>query len=73
MMKRRCFDQLVARLLQRVADRRAQLDHRLVQLRLDLALDHDHTFAVEKLRDEGAQFARLRVDDLIFLFDADRQ
>ncbi len=65
--------QFVARLFQRMTNRRTQLDHGLMQFWLDLALDHDHTFAVEKLRDERAQFARLRIDDLIFLFDADGQ
>ena len=65
--------QFFLQLIQRVADRRAQLDHRLVQLRLEVALDHHDLVAFEKLRDKRAQLARLGVDDLVFLFNADRE
>src|SRR5690606_15086016 len=64
---------LLVRLGERLADGRAQLDHGLMQLRLDLALDHDYPFAVEKLGDEGAQLARLGIDDLILFLDTDGQ
>jgi hypothetical protein len=67
------FGQLVLGLIQRVADGRTQLYHGLVQLRFQLALDHHYLVVVQKLGNEGAQLARLRVDDLIFFFNADGQ
>jgi hypothetical protein len=60
-----------------VADRRAQLDHGGVQLRLDAGLElalldlDGALFRLHELGDERFQLARLRVDDLVFFFDAD--
>src|SRR5258705_10996099 len=50
----------------------ADLDHRLVQLGLDLLVQDELTL-LEHLRNVRAQLSRLRVDDLIFFLDADRQ
>ena len=64
---------LVSRLLNVLADAGADLDHRLVHLRLDalgqqrLALLHDLGVDVR------AQVARLGIDGLVFLFDSDAE
>jgi hypothetical protein len=47
----------------------ADLQHALVQFRLDLA-EHQVVF-LQNLRDIRAQLARFRVDDLVLFFDAD--
>jgi hypothetical protein len=60
-----------ARLLYVVADARADLDHRLDHLRLDL-LAEEHLPFLKHLRDVRTQLARLRIDDLKFFFDAKR-
>ena len=53
------------------AHRGADLDHRLMELGLHFA--QQHRVFLEDLRDVGAECARGRVDDLIFLLDAERQ
>jgi hypothetical protein len=56
-----------------LAHRRSQLNHGLVQFRLEFALQQ-HQFAIgDKLGDVGAQLTGLRVDNLVFFFDADGQ
>ena len=52
------------------ADRRADLDDRLVHLALDLVLEPLLPFR-EHLRDVRAQLARLGIDDLELLLDAE--
>ena len=52
----------------RIANLRAQLDHRLVHLRFDLLLKHDLA-ALENLLDVRTQFARNRIDNREFLLD----
>ncbi len=65
-------DQFAADLGGRLADAGADLDHGLVQLRLDL-LAEDDLPSFEDLRDVGAQLAGRGIDDLVFFFDAERQ
>src|ERR1043165_4014844 len=48
------------------------LDHRLNHFRLDL-LAQQHLAFFEDLGDVRTEFARLRIDDLKFLFDAQRE
>ena len=62
--------QLFANFLRRPADRRADLDDRLVQLRLHLP--EEAVVVLEELRDVRLQLASLRVDDLVLFFDANR-
>ena len=64
-------DELVARFLRRAAHLRADFHHRLVKLRLHLA-DRD-VVALQHLGDVRPELARLRIDDLILLLDAERQ
>src|SRR6476620_2739195 len=52
------------------ADRRADLDHRLVHLALDLVVQPLFTLG-EELLNVGPQLARLRVDDLKLFLDAE--
>ena len=59
-----------ARLLNVAADAGADLDLRLDHLGLDL-LAEQHLALFEHLRDVRAQLARLRVDDLKLLLDAE--
>src|SRR2546428_565928 len=54
------------------ADRGADFDHRFMHLALDLVLQPLLSFG-EHLLDVRFQLARLRVDDLKFLFDAERE
>ena len=54
----------------RVADFRAQLDDRLVHLRLDLLLEHDFS-AFEDLVNMRPQLARRGIDDREFLFNTE--
>ena len=63
---------LGARLGHGAAGPRADLDDALVHLGLDL-LAQDHLAALKNLGDIRAQLARLGIDDLVFLFDADRE
>ena len=46
------------------------LDNRLVQFRLDL-FAQDQPTLLQNLCDVGAEFPRLRINDLIFFLDAD--
>ena len=55
-----------------VADAGADLDDRLVHLRLDALLEEEPAL-LEDLLDVGAQLARLRIDDLELLLDAERE
>src|SRR5881394_3305346 len=66
------LDDVLARVRDRSANLRAQLDHRLVHLRLDLLLEQDFA-ALEDFLNVGTQFTRLRVDDREFLLDPERE
>ena len=55
----------------RLADFGAELDDRLMHLRLDLLFEHDLA-AFENFLNVRTQFARLRIDDREFLLDAER-
>ena len=57
-------------LCDRLANLRAEFDHRLVHLGFDLFLEHDLA-AFENFLDVRPQLARLRIDDREFLFDAE--
>src|SRR5207248_3444578 len=61
---------LLAHLGGRLADVRADLDDRLVELRLHL-LAQDQLPLLEQLGDVRAQLARLGIDDLVLFFDSD--
>ena len=65
-------DELVTGLVDRAADLAADLDLALQLLRLDLLLEHDLAL-FQELLDEGLQLPGFGVDDLVLLFDADRQ
>src|ERR1035438_215988 len=56
-----------------LANARADLDHRLVHLRLDRFVQRQLGFGENLRCDVRAQIARLRIDRLIFLFDADAE
>src|SRR5262245_50003580 len=58
------------RLLDILANAGADLDLRLDHFRLDL-FAQEHAALVENLRHVRPQLARLRIDDLKFLFDAE--
>src|SRR5690606_7104426 len=62
-------DQLVAHLGRRVTDAGADLDHRLVQLGLDLA--EYHRILLEDLGDVALELPGLGIDDLVLLLDPD--
>ena len=64
--------QLGPRLGRRLADLGADLDHRLVQLGLDL-LAEDELALFEDLRDVRLQLPGRGVDDLVLFLDAERQ
>src|SRR5713226_9565613 len=64
------FNDVLARVDNRLADLRAKLDDRLVHLGLDLLLEHDFS-AFEDFLNVGAQLARLRIDNREFLLDAE--
>ena len=64
------IDHVLARIDNRLADFRAELDDRLVHLRLDLLFERDLA-AFENLLDVRPQFARLRIDNRELLFDAE--
>ena len=65
-------DNLPARFLHVRANVRAQLDDGLVHLGLDVFLERHVTLLVfENLLDVGSQFARLGIDDLELLLDAE--
>ena len=55
-----------------VANLRAKLDDRLMHLRFD-ALFQKHLAVRQNLLDVRTQLARLRIDDLEFLFDAESE
>src|ERR1700687_1833871 len=59
-----------ARVDNRLTDLRAELDDRLVHLGFDLLFERDLA-ALENFLDMRAQFARLRIDNREFLFDAE--
>src|SRR6266498_2328988 len=63
-------DHFPSRLAHVLADRRADLDDRLVHLALDLILQPLLPLG-EQLLNVGSQLARLWVDDLKLLFDAE--
>jgi hypothetical protein len=56
----------------RLANLRAQLDHRLVHLGLDLLLQKNFA-AFENFLDVGTEFAGLRIDDRELLLNAERE
>ena len=58
-----------ARFLNVMADAGADFNHRLNHLRLDL-LAEKHLAFVQNLSHVGPQFARNRIDDLKFFFNA---
>ena len=59
-------------LADRAAGRCSNLDDALVHLGLDL-FAQNHLPAFEDLRDIRTQFARFRIDDLVFFLDAERE
>src|SRR6516162_6307671 len=59
-----------ARVLDRIANLSAELDHGLVHLGFDLLFEHDLA-ALENLLNVRTQLARLRIDNREFLFDAE--
>ena len=56
----------------RLANLRAELDDRLVHLRLDLLLEQDLA-ALENFLNVRTQFARLGIDDREFFLDPERK
>src|SRR4029453_4152156 len=64
------IDNVRARVLDRIANLRTQLDHRLMHLRLDL-LFQNHLAALEDLLNIRTQLARFRIDNREFLFDTE--
>src|SRR6266404_8889737 len=62
---------MVARTGNRIANLSAELDHRLMHLRLDLLLEHDLS-TLEDFLDVRPQLARLRVDNRKLFLDAER-
>ena len=60
---------MIARTTDGIANFGAQLNDRLVHLRLDLLFERDFS-AFEDLVDMRTQFARLGIDDREFLFDS---
>jgi hypothetical protein len=62
-------DDLLTELRRRSTDAASDLDHALVQLRLDLV--HDHLVANENLGDVGFELERGGIDDLVLFLDAD--
>ena len=67
------IEEVLARLLDRSADARAHLDHRLVHLGLDALFQPPLALGQHLGRDVRAQIARHRIDGLVFLFNADRE
>ena len=66
------FQDTLARFFDIGTNAGADLDNGFVHLRLDVLLQHNLAF-IEHLRNVGAQFARDRIDDLKFFFDADSE
>ena len=64
------IDHVRARIDDRLANFGAELDHRLVHLRLDLLFERDFA-ALENFLDVRPQLACLRIDDRKFLLDAE--
>src|SRR6266478_9943189 len=62
---------MVACARNRIANLSAELDHRLMHLRLDLLLEHDLS-TLEDFLDVRPQLARLRVDNRKLFLDAER-
>src|ERR1700693_2918278 len=66
------LDHLLARTSRIGANLRAQLDHRLMHLRLNMLFE-DHLAVGQHLLNVRAQLSRLRIDDLEFLLDAESE
>ena len=66
------FDHLLRAHTRIAANLGAQLDDRLMHLRFDVLLQK-HFAVGQDLLDMRTQLARLRIDDLKFLFDAERE
>src|SRR5688500_14555482 len=65
-------EQLLPELTDVLADRRADLDDRLMQLSFDLIAE-DRSARQQQLRHVRPEFSAVGVDDLKFLFDAERK
>ncbi|MFT3882703.1 MAG: hypothetical protein QM703_24005 [Gemmatales bacterium] len=65
-------DDLILGFQRRAANLGADFDHTLMQLSLHRFAHHQLTL-IEELSDVRLEFAGLRIDDLIFFFDADGQ
>src|SRR5437867_3793742 len=63
---------MCARMLDGIANLRAEFDHRLVHLRFDLLFEHDFS-ALENLMNMRTQFARLWINDRELLFNAESE
>ncbi len=64
--------EIAARVLGGLANRAPHLDDRLVELGLEL-LSQDDVVRLEDLGDVGGELAGLGIDDLVLLFDSDRE
>ena len=64
------FDHVRARIRDRLANLRAEFDHRLMHLGFDLLFEHDFA-AFENFLNMRAQLARLRIDNRELLLDAE--
>jgi hypothetical protein len=64
------FNHMRARVLDRIANLGAELDHRLVHLGFDLLLEQDFA-ALENLLNVRPQLARLRIDNRELFFDTE--
>src|SRR4029077_15224500 len=64
------LDHMSARAVDRIANLRAQLHHRLVHLGLDLLLENDFS-TLENFVNMRTQLARFRIDDGKLLFDTE--
>src|SRR5512139_499457 len=66
-------DQFRARLRRGAADIGADLDRGSVQLGLDVLLHQRHLAVRQQLRDIRLELTRLRIDNLVLLFDSDAE